>query len=96
MTGEIIVGNLLLLSCEVLTISSLLLNLYVYTIDSYCSQLWLDNLRSAVASKYAEIHDWSKGSGEVTVSAKLWTGHLDQPLSILGSGNFEEEEVERI
>lgn len=87
-------GNLLLLSCEVLTLLSLLLNLY--TIDLCCSQLWLDNLRSAVASKYAEMHDWPKGPGEVTVNAKLWTGHLDQPLSILESGNFEEEEVERI
>ena len=87
-------GNLLLLSCEVLTLLSLLLNLY--TIDLCCSQLWLDNLRPAVASKYAEMHDWPKGPGEVTMNAKLWTGHLDQPLSILGSGNFEEEEVERM
>lgn len=89
-------GSLLLLSCKVLTLSNLLLNLYVYSIDSCCSKLWSDNLRSAVTSEYAETHDWSKGPGEVTVSAKLWMGHLDQPLSIPGSGNFEEEEVERI
>lgn len=96
MTGEVTVGNLLLLSCKVLTLLNLLLNLSVYTIDPYCSQLRSENLPSAVASEYAETHDWSRGPGEVTVSAKLWTGHLDQPLPIPGSGNFEEEEVERI
>ena len=95
MTGEVTVGNLLFLSCKVLTLLNLLLNLYVYTIDS-CSQLRSENLPSAVTSEYAETHDWSRGPGEVTVSAKLWTGHLDQPLPLPGSGNFEEEEVERI